>query len=83
MFFNGRPKRVRESPRHEIGYVRSTKLTLTNNPTYEPTTTLWVFYRNKNLFSAGAAARLRLSLRSIQMIRLNSVARAVAPGGRL
>ena len=42
-----------------------------------------VFYRNKNLFSAGAPARLRLTLRSIQMIQLNSVARAVAQGGRL
>jgi hypothetical protein len=42
-----------------------------------------VFYRNKHLFSAGAAARLRLSPRSIQMIQLNSVARAVARGGRL
>ena len=44
---------------------------------------LLVFYRNKTLFSAGAAARLRLSLRSIQMIQLDSVARAVARGGTL
>ena len=44
---------------------------------------LLVFYRNKTLFSVGAAARLRLSLRSIQIIQLDSVARAVARGGTL
>jgi hypothetical protein len=42
-----------------------------------------LFYRNKDLFSAGAADRLRLSPRSIQMIRLDSVARAVARECRL
>ena len=51
--------------------------TILRDPFQNPFSTLshacdsLVFCRNKNLFSAGAAARLRLSPRSIQMIQLD------------